>query len=229
MLGFIEYVMVVAHGIDRHFSWVQLAAYFEMDPPAVSQHSREIEIRRIGRQLRLLREKSGRTLAQVAQAAGVSQRALRELEAGRTNPSLATVVSIADVLGVTLDELVGAARRNLPDADYTSSPAASETSISLTRQLPNPRMRARIVQLDSRSGADPELPSAAVFGHVLGGGVAVSLEGEETGLRQGDSFHAQAGVLRGWRGQMPSSRLLVVEAVAEDTAGPRESSEQETG
>lgn len=186
--------------------------------------SRDTEIRRIGRQLRTLREKSGRTLAQLAEAAGLSERAVRELEAGRTNPSLTTVVGIADALGVSLDELVSAARRNLPPADFTPAPATGEAV--LTRQLPNPRMRARLVNLHDKTEADSDLPVAAVFGHVLDGAIRVALDGQETALNRNDSFHAQAGVLRGWHGGARGGRLLVVEAVAAEPSVTQQSQQE---
>lgn len=184
---------------------------------------RETEIRRIGRQLRLLRERSGRSIAQLSRAASLSEHAIRQLEAGRTNPSLATVVAIADVLGVKLNDLVDAARRNVVISVYTPSPAANKISVDLTCELPEPRMRARIIRIEG--DADVPLPPAAVFGHALGDGITVSLDGEETVLRRGDSFHARAGVLRGWRGQPASGRLLVVET--DEAIQPGRSSGQE--
>jgi transcriptional regulator with XRE-family HTH domain len=184
------------------------------------------KIRQIGRQLRLLREKSGRTLAQLAEAAGLSERAVREFEAGRTNPSLTTVVSIADALGVTLDALIGAARRDVP-ADLTRAPAAGEVATKLTRQLPSPRMRARLLRLD-RNVAH-ELPAAAVFGHVLSGAVRVWLDGKKMTLRRGDSFHAQAGVLTGWQVGATGAGLLVAEVAtpAAEIAGAQQHLRQE--
>jgi len=184
--------------------------------------SRDIEIRRIGRQLRMLREKSGRTLAQLAEAAGLSERAVRELEAGRTNPSLTTVVGIAEALGVSLDELVAAARRNLPPADFT--PASATGEAVLTRQLPNPRMRARLVSLHDRPEAD--LPAGPVFGHVLDGAIRIALDGQETALNRNDSFHAQAGVLGGWQAGARGGRLLVVEAVAAEPPAAQQSQQE---
>jgi transcriptional regulator with XRE-family HTH domain len=171
-------------------------------------------MRRIGRQFRILRERSGRTIGQLARAAGLSERAVRDLEAGRTNPSLGTVVSLADVLGANLNDLVEAARQSEVVSDYTPASDQTET-VDLTRTLPSPRMRARIVRV--QAGDRTELPANAVFGYVLAESVAVALDGEETLLRHGDSFHARAGVLQGWRSQT-SGRLLVVEAVA-DHAG----------
>lgn len=183
---------------------------------------RDTEIRRIGRQLRLLREKSGRTLAQLAEVAGLSERAVRELEAGRTNPSLTTAVGIAEALGVSLDELVAAARYNLPPADFTPAPAEGEAV--LTRQLPTPRMRARLVDLHDKPEAD--LPAGPIFGHVLDGVIRVALDGQETGLNRNDSFHAQARVLGGWQAGARGGRLLVVEAVAADPSVAQRSQQE---
>ena len=178
----------------------------------MSLPSRDTDLRKIGRQFRILRERSGRTIAQLARAASLSERAVRDLEAGRTNPSLATVVSLADVLGANLHDLVDASRRIDVVSDYTSAADAIETT-ELTRTLRLPRMRARIVQIGAGDAAD--LPANAVFGYVLADSVAVALDGEETVLRQGDSFHARAGVLQGWRSPATGGRLLVVEAVAD--------------
>lgn len=178
--------------------------------------SREAEIRKIGRHFRILRERSGRSVAQVSRAAGLSERAVRDLEAGRTNPSLATVVSLVDVLGANLNDLVDASRRSDVVSDYTPATDASETT-ELTRTLRSPRMRARIVQIGTDAAAN--LPANAVFGYVLADSVAVALDGEETVLRHGDSFHARAGVLQAWRSQASGGRLLVVEAGADQPGG----------
>ena len=190
----------------------------------MSPSSRETDVRKIGRQFRFLRERSGRTIAQLARAAGLSERGVRDLEAGRTNPSLATVVSLADVLGANLNDLVEASRRRDSISDYSPASDATETT-ELTRTLRSPRMRARIVQVGADGAAS--LPSNAVFGYVLADSVAVALDGEETLLRHGDSFHAQAGVLRGWRSQA-GGRLLVVEALADQAGHAATDGGQET-
>jgi transcriptional regulator with XRE-family HTH domain len=179
--------------------------------------SRDAEVRRIGRQVRAIREKSGRTLAHVAKAAGLSERAVRELETGRTNPSLSTLVNIVDALGVKLNDLVAAARRSASDPDYTPASATAHATTRLTRQLPNARMQARILEFSRARATVPELPSEAVFGHVLDGRIAVALDGQETTLEPGDSFHAQGGVLGAWCAEgLSGGRLLVVSATSRD-------------
>lgn len=186
-------------------------------PSHVAEHDRQVEIRRIGRQLRLLREKSGRSLSQLAEIAGLSERAVRELEAGRTNPSLTTVVSIVNALGVSLDEVVVAARRD-PAASHTPAAAPAQGDIDLSAQLPRPRMQARLVRLGSLELGTGG-PSAAMFAHVLGGAVQVNIDGEAATLRPGDSLHAQAGVLRAWRASAEGCQMLLVETTTASGAG----------
>lgn len=176
------------------------------------------ELRQVGRHVRLEREKAGLTQAQIADAAGMSARAVRELEAGRSNPTLATMVAIADVLSITLDELIIAARISPPGPDLTTADETGPGTTMLSRTIANPQFRASIV--DFREGAArPDLPAGAVFGHVLGGGVSISLDGEETVLRQGDSLHAQSGVLRDIRAAAEGTRILLVEAADPADAG----------
>ncbi|MEV0170018.1 helix-turn-helix transcriptional regulator [Streptomyces sp. NPDC050803] len=57
---------------------------------------------------RLLREaRGGRSMAEVAAAAGVSAETLRKIETGRApTPAFFTVAALAQVLGLSLDELV---------------------------------------------------------------------------------------------------------------------------
>jgi transcriptional regulator with XRE-family HTH domain len=57
---------------------------------------------------RLLRERrGGRSMVEVARAAGISVETLRKIESGRVpTPALFTVAAVAEVLGVSLDSLV---------------------------------------------------------------------------------------------------------------------------
>ena len=60
--------------------------------------------------LRAAREKTGKTQAQVAKEAGISEQAYQLYEYGKCTPGVRTAIRIADALGVTdLRELFGAA------------------------------------------------------------------------------------------------------------------------
>ena len=58
---------------------------------------------------RLLREaRGGRSMAEVAAAAGISAETLRKIETGRApTPAFFTVAALAEVLGLSMDELAG--------------------------------------------------------------------------------------------------------------------------
>jgi transcriptional regulator with XRE-family HTH domain len=59
----------------------------------------------LGRQLRERRQKLGWTVEEAAERYGIEPAHVRRIEAGRTNPSLATLLSIADALSAELSEL----------------------------------------------------------------------------------------------------------------------------
>jgi transcriptional regulator with XRE-family HTH domain len=62
---------------------------------------------RLGRRLRRLRRERGWTVEKAAARYGVEPAHVRRVESGSTNPSLATLVSIARALAVDLADLLG--------------------------------------------------------------------------------------------------------------------------
>jgi transcriptional regulator with XRE-family HTH domain len=62
----------------------------------------------IGDRVRELRDSKGLTQPKLAHMAGITERALRDLEKGETkNPSMATVKGLATALGVPQEDLLG--------------------------------------------------------------------------------------------------------------------------
>ena len=59
----------------------------------------------VGRELRDERQDAGRTLADVAELAGVSTQYLSEIERGRKEPSSEMIAALAGALGITLIDL----------------------------------------------------------------------------------------------------------------------------
>ena len=59
----------------------------------------------LGRQLRALRERQGRTLSDVAEQAAVSPQYLSEIERGLKEPSSEMIAAVAGALGATLVDL----------------------------------------------------------------------------------------------------------------------------
>jgi transcriptional regulator with XRE-family HTH domain len=56
--------------------------------------------------LRQIRERQGISQRALAKAAGITQMALYELEAGRTDPRLSTLRALAKALNVTVAEII---------------------------------------------------------------------------------------------------------------------------
>ncbi|MCC6522809.1 MAG: helix-turn-helix domain-containing protein [Polyangiaceae bacterium] len=71
---------------------------------------------RLGERIRTRRTARGLTLRELGARAGVSQRFLVSLEAGRGNPSVATLAAIARALGASAAELLAGAERAEPAA-----------------------------------------------------------------------------------------------------------------
>ena len=72
--------------------------------------------RKIGEIIRNLRMLRGVEQGDLARRAGVSQSLISKVESGTANPSLGTIKSIADSLGVTYEELF-APRKMVPLSD----------------------------------------------------------------------------------------------------------------
>lgn len=170
----------------------------------------ERELRQLGRAVREARERMGISQSQLAGDSGLSARAVRELEAGRSSPSLATIVAIVDALSMTLDELIAAARARRAVFGVLRAGEAGPSDRELVTAIENPRLRVRVVE--AASGAAIALPSGSTFAHVLGGAASATLDGEQVKLRHGDSLHARPGILTQLEPEDGRVRVLLVEA-----------------
>src|SRR4051794_28917017 len=65
----------------------------------------------VGRNIRRLRETSGRSLADVAESAGLSRTTLHGIEQGDANPTLSTLWALASALRVPLGRLLTGAEQ----------------------------------------------------------------------------------------------------------------------
>lgn len=65
----------------------------------------------IGQAIKKARKSKGYTQAKVAKKLGVAQTTITYWETDRFSPCLMLAICLADVLGITLDELVGRSNR----------------------------------------------------------------------------------------------------------------------
>lgn len=90
----------------------------------------------------------------LARAAGVSRGAVQGWEAGRRTPRLDVAISVADALGVTLDELAG--RGDGPPAPSQPPPAPEETVLAALRAAGEPVREAVLYERVLSRGAEVE-------------------------------------------------------------------------
>lgn len=152
------------------------------------------QLRDLGRQIRLLRERRGLSLNHLARQSGISVTGIRNIEFGRANPGLLTVVAILDVLGVSIDDLVGLARRAGKTVHVARGSSAPQRDTSVQRQISEiyrPNMRGRMLTLPAgtdmltvrKSEAGPH------FAFVLDGKVRVMTNDGAHDLSAGDAIH----------------------------------------
>jgi XRE family transcriptional regulator, aerobic/anaerobic benzoate catabolism transcriptional regulator len=75
---------------------------------------------KLGEEVRKLRQRRGITLKRVAQLSGLSDRFIIEVEKGKANPSLASVIRLADALQTSLTDLLPINHENKAETSSTS-------------------------------------------------------------------------------------------------------------
>lgn len=64
------------------------------------------ESAKLGKNLKRIRTKKGMTQGDIVRTLGVSRSFVSNIENGKTNPTLATIVKLAKALGVSVEELI---------------------------------------------------------------------------------------------------------------------------
>lgn len=81
---------------------------FLQDIIPVDTPEAEAERRRaVGARIKAMRKKIGLTQAEVAKKLGIATQSVTNYEAGKTDPSIRNLISLASVLGVSTDYLLG--------------------------------------------------------------------------------------------------------------------------
>lgn len=148
----------------------------------------------LGASLRERRKELGLTLQAVADAAGLTAGFISQVERGITAPSLASLVSIAEVLQTPLSaflqhpEQMNAATHKSSRAAY--SVAGAEVSYErLSTTFAGSQLHSVIVNEPPGFRGEPISHRGEEMFYIIDGEITVEIEGDVEILRKGDSMH----------------------------------------
>ncbi|MFJ8085876.1 transcriptional regulator with XRE-family HTH domain [Streptomyces sp. SAI-170] len=152
-----------------------------MDHPAAITEA----LSEVGPRLKRLRTERHLTLAELAEATGISKSTLSRLESGQRRPSLELLLPLSHAHQVPLDELVGAPEVGDPRVRLTPRRVNGNTVLPLTRQ-PGPIQTYKMVLPASRTEPDPCTHEGYEWLYVLSGRLRLVLADHDLVLGAGE-------------------------------------------
>ncbi|MCW2583462.1 MAG: transcriptional regulator, family [Klenkia sp.] len=148
---------------------------------------------RIGARLRVARQARGMTLDQVAAACELTKGFISRLERDEVSPSVASLVSVAGVLGIGMGELFDPPSTQLVRAGTGPPIAFGGQHVRETLLTPGTQRELQVIhsrlEPGGTGGADLyTLRSAVEFVYVLAGSLSVRLAEETHLLEAGDAL-----------------------------------------
>lgn len=176
----------------------------------------------IGPQIRALRQKKKLGLVQLGEHTGLSPAMLSKIERGKLFPTLPTLLRIALVFGVGLEHffttdhdkpMVAVVRKK--DRIRLPNPAGEREPSYIFESLDYPatdrRMESFLADFPARARpSEPHEHEGAEFIYVLGGKLAVDIDGAETALDEGDALYFDSSVPHSYRCTSRSSASAIV-------------------
>jgi transcriptional regulator with XRE-family HTH domain len=149
-----------------------------------------------GRNVHRLRASAGRSLADLAAAAGISKTTLHGLEQGDGNPTLSTLWALATALGVSLGELLEPPAPPVAVTRAGDGPRADGAAVH-ARLLHRIQVRGAVevyeIEVDATEQASaPHLPGVEECMIITEGAVRTGPDGAPVDLAAGDSVHFDA-------------------------------------
>lgn len=183
-----------------------------------------LESYEIGPKIRALRLKKNLGLVQLGEHTGLSPGMLSKIERGQLFPTLPTLLKIAMVFGLGLEHFFVDSkdrptlavvrkkdRLRLPDRPDADTPSYFFESLDFP--VSDRKMEAYYAAFEPHSGAtEPHKHPGAEIIYVIGGQLAVNLDGEDTLLAEGDSMYFDCAYPHSYRreGKRTCSAIVVV-------------------
>lgn len=157
----------------------------------------------IGARLRAARQAGGLTLAAVAEHAGLTKGFLSRLERDEVSPSVASLVNVCGVLGISVGQLFESPDTSLVRAGQ--APPINFGGHGLHEHLltPGAQRQLQVIHsvVDPGGGGGPEmyaLACEAEFVYVLRGQLRLLLPGDTVDLAAGDAFTMPGATPHAW-------------------------------
>jgi transcriptional regulator with XRE-family HTH domain len=183
---------------------------------------------RIGARLRHAREASRQSLADVATRSGMSKGFISRIERDEASPSVASLVSLCDAVGLTMADLFAIPQTTLvrhstrPSLDgLPKSAAVVDTLITPPRERHVTVLETTAAPGSSAGDALYTLPSECEVCFVLEGTVEVEVDDERFTLGAGDALTFGAAVPHTWRNASADAGARILWILAPALPDPR--------
>lgn len=180
--------------------------------------SKTVETRRavsVGSKIRLLRQRQGRTLDDIATVSQLSKSFLSQVERDHASPSITSLASIAKALGVSASYFIDTPTeescvRRRKDLRYFAFADSADLLARLSIRPGARQLEAILVRMSpgERPGRGTT-HAREEFVHVLSGEVTITLEGKTFVLGVGDSAHYESTIPPVWTNTRDDEAVLV--------------------
>lgn len=169
----------------------------------------------IGARLRAARQAGGLTLAVVAEQAGLTKGFLSRLERDEVSPSVASLVKVCGVLGISVGQLFETPETSLVRAG--EAPPINFGGQGLHEHLltPGAQRQLQVIHsvVDPKGGGGPEmyaLACEAEFIYVLHGRLRLLLPDDTVDLAAGDAFTMPGATPHAWSNPSVDTAAVVL-------------------
>jgi transcriptional regulator with XRE-family HTH domain len=170
---------------------------------------------RIGAQLRAARLAARKSMAEVADDAGLTKGFVSKLERDLANVSVASLIRLCDALGVSVSSMFQASKGEI--SRRGECPPIDFGGTGMREYLLTPsgerRVQAILSDIEPGGGSGDEpyaLPADVEWAFVLAGRLQITVDGDEVTLDQGDAYTFRADAPHNFRSVQASGPTQVL-------------------